>query len=94
MLLESCVHECDAIFSVFVGLRDVYTFFAVPCDCVSSDAVKATHTHTVVSSGSKHENSKAHIGVAIAGDLDIECIWMRQLRTFPLVIVVLGHIVL
>lgn len=57
VFLKSLMHEGNAILTIFVLFRDSLGLFSKPFNCVASDAIKAAHAHTVVSSISEHEDA-------------------------------------
>ena len=92
MFLQRLVHEGDAVPTIFVVFRDRLGFLSEPLDCVTSDAVLAAHSHTVVSSISEHENAEPDIITSSCRNFKIVRVWMMETFAFPLEGIILRHV--
>lgn len=96
VFLQSSVHEGYSVPPILVVFWDGFTFFSEPVNSIPSDAVIATHTHAVESSCAEHIDSQTGVLISTIAARDLQVIgkWVCELAAFPLVLIVLGHVVL
>jgi len=93
VLLQSSVHEGNAVCPVHVIEGDRFALLPKPLNRVSADAVVAAHAHAVVAASGEHPHSESYIITRFAGNFQVVGERMEHLFLLPLRLVVLRHII-